>query len=43
MNNSIEQLEKKFFEIKKMEYAKSIRNAPTSVGATFERLLGKGE
>ena len=43
LDEIIRKLEKKFIEIKKMEYVKSVRNGPTGVGATFEYLLGKNE
>ena len=43
MNNNINLLQRKFLEIKKMGYIKSIRRGYTGIGATFESLLGKNE
>ena len=43
IEESIRKLQKKFLEIKKMEYVKSVRSGSTGVGATFEALLGKNE
>lgn len=43
MNTNIELLQRKFQEIKNMEYVKSIRKGNTGIGATFEYLLGKNE
>ena len=40
---SIRKLQKKFKEIRRMEYVKSVRTGSTGVGATFEALLGKEE
>ncbi len=36
-------LQKRFLEIKKMEYVKTVRNGPTGIGTTFEYLLGKSQ
>lgn len=43
IDESIRKLNKRFKEIKKMGYVKSVRNGPTGIGATFEKLLGKEE
>lgn len=43
MNENIRLLERKFLEIKKRGYVKSVRKGPTGVGATFESLLNKNE
>ena len=43
MDTNIELLQRKFQEIKNMEYVKSIRKGNTGIGATFEYLLGKNE
>lgn len=43
VEDSIRELRKKFLEIRKMEYVKSVRGGNTGVGATFESLLGKNE
>lgn len=40
---SIKLLQRKFSEIRKMEYVKSVRCGSTGIGATFEALLGKEE
>lgn len=40
MNN---QLKIRFFEIKRTGWIKSMRNGPTGIGFTFEKLLGKEE
>ena len=43
IDENIRKLYRKFNEIRKMGYVKSVRNGPTGVGATFEYLLGKEE
>ena len=43
IDNSIMELKKKFLEIKKLGYVKTIRNGSTGIGATFEYLIGKVE
>ena len=43
LNNDIENLYKKFIEIKRMGFVKSMRSGPTGVGYTFETLIGKDE
>ena len=43
VDDSIRELRKKFLEIRKMEYVKSVRGGTTGIGATFEALLGKCE
>jgi hypothetical protein len=43
MNESIRLLQKKFLEIKKLGYVKTIRGGSTGVGATLEKLLDKPE
>ena len=43
MDKSIALLQKKFQEIKKKGYVKSVRRGNTGIGATFEALLGKPE
>ena len=43
IDESIRILQKKFVEIRNMEYVKSIRRGSTGIGATFESLLGKEE
>lgn len=43
INDSIRLLQKKFSEIRKMNYVKSVRGGSTGIGATFEALLGKEE
>lgn len=43
MDENIRLLERKFLEIKKRGYVKSVRKGPTGVGATFESLLNKNE
>lgn len=41
--DNIRRLKKKFNEIKELGYVKTVRNGPTGIGATFEKLLGKEE
>ena len=43
MNESIENLKKKFLEINRMGYVETTRSGPTGIGKTFEDLLGKDE
>lgn len=43
MDNDIITLRKRFLEIRKMGYVKTVRGGSTGVGATFEFLLGKPE
>ena len=43
IETSILELQKRFLEIRKMEYVKSVRAGNTGVGATFESLLLKQE
>lgn len=42
-DESIRVLQRKFSEIRNMEYVKSVRRGNTGIGATFESLLGKEE
>ena len=41
IDENIRKLQKEFKKIKGMEYIKTVRNGPTGVGATFEKLIGK--
>ena len=43
VEQDIRLLQKRFLEIRNMEYVKSVRRGNTGVGATFESLLGKNE
>ena len=43
INNSIKELKQIFYNIKKTPYHRSLRNGPTSIGYTFETLIGKKE
>ena len=43
IDENIRKLYRKFNEIRKMGYVKSVRNGSTGIGATFEYLLGKEE
>ena len=43
IDENIRKLQKEFKKIKGMEYIKTVRNGPTGVGATFEKLIGKEE
>lgn len=43
MDESIRILQRKFNQIKNMEYVKSVRKGSTGIGATFESLLNKNE
>lgn len=40
---NIKKLKRNFNEIKKLGYIKTVRNGPTGIGATFEKLIGKEE
>ena len=43
LEENIRVLQKKFLQIKNMEYVKSVRKGNTGIGATFESLLEKNE
>lgn len=43
MNNSIDDLKRKFERIKNMDWVESKRKGPTGIGFTFETLLGRNE